>query len=365
MIPVTKSFLPPIEEYTAHLNRAWESQWITNRGALVLELEEKLKKHLGTTNILITNNGTVPLQIALKLVGKGGEIITTPFSYIATSASIVWENCKPVFVDIHPEYLTIDETKIEGAVTKNTTAILATHVFGNPCNIEVIESIAKKHGLKVIYDAAHCFGVKYKNSSIFNYGDISTCSFHATKLFHCGEGGAIFSNDKELQHKLFYSHNFGHNGTLDFHGLGINGKISELQAAMGLAVFPYIDHILNERKKIIEKYEKLIPSLKRIKIREGTEWNNSYYPVIFNSENDLLKTENKLKENNIIPRRYFYPSLNTINYLSGQKMPISESIAQKILCLPLYVGLSSEDVELICKIVNSSISNKSLINETN
>ena len=178
----------------------------------------------------------MPLQIALKILGNKGEIITTPFSYVATTAAIVWENCTPVFVDIHPEYLTIDETKIEAAITDKTTAILATHVFGNPCNVVVIEAIAKKHNLKVIYDAAHCFEVKYNGKSIFDYGDVSTCSFHATKLFHTGEGGAMFSKNLDLQHQLFYSHNFGHNGPLAFHGLGINGKMSELQAAMGLSL---------------------------------------------------------------------------------------------------------------------------------
>ena len=248
MIPVTKSFLPPIENYFEQIKKVYANEWLTNRGKLVLELEEKLKKHLEIDNILITNNGTIPLQIALKLLGNGGEIITTPFSYVATTSSILWENCKPVFVDIHPEYLTIDESKIENAITKKTTCILATHVFGNPCNIEIIEKIAKKYKLKVIYDAAHSFGVEYKNKSIFEYGDVITCSFHATKLFHTGEGGAIFCKNKNLRKKIYYSHNFGHNGPLKFHGLGINGKISELQAAMGLSVLPYIDEILESRK---------------------------------------------------------------------------------------------------------------------
>jgi dTDP-4-amino-4,6-dideoxygalactose transaminase len=256
MINVTKTFFPPIEEYQNQLQRIWDNQWLTNRGALVLELEEKLKEYLDIQHVLITNNGTIPLQIALKLLGNGGEIITTPFSYVATTAAIVWENCIPVFVDIHPEYLTIDETKIEAAITNKTTAILATHVFGNPCHVEAIELIAKKHNLKVIYDAAHCFGVTYKGKSVFDFGDISTCSFHATKVFHTGEGGAVFTNDEELQHKIFYSHNFGHNGTLDFHGLGINAKISELQAAMGLAVLQFMDKILNGREKTVDFYNK-------------------------------------------------------------------------------------------------------------
>jgi dTDP-4-amino-4,6-dideoxygalactose transaminase len=354
MIPVTKSFMPPLEDYQEQLKKIWESQWLTNRGPLVVDLEEKIKKYLEVNNIIITNNGTVPLQIALKLLGDNGEIITTPFSYVATSAAIVWENCKPVFVDINPEYLTIDEAKIEEAITPKTTAILATHVFGNPCNIEAIESVAKKHNLKVIYDAAHCFGVRYKNESIFNYGDISTCSFHATKLFHCGEGGAMFSNHKDLQHKMFYSHNFGHNGYVDFYGLGINGKISELQAAMGLAVLPHIETIINERKKIIEYYNENITGLQKIKIREGTDWNYSYYPVIFESEEQLLKTLSSLNENKIFPRRYFYPSLNTIHYINGKTMPIGESIAKRILCLPLFVGLKESELNSITQsIINN------------
>ena len=354
MIPVTKTFLPPQEEYNSYLKRAWDKVWLTNRGELTLELEEKLKKYLKVHHITITNNGTMPLQIALKLFGKGGEIITTPFSYVATSAAIVWENCTPIFVDINPEYLTIDETKIEAAITSKTTAILATHVFGNPCHIEAIESIANKYNLKVIYDAAHCFGVKYNNQSIFNFGDVSTCSFHATKLFHTGEGGAMFCNDDAIQHKLFYSHNFGHNGPLEFHGLGINAKISELQSAMGLALLPYMAHIISERKKVTDYYNNrlIFKNLKSIRIREKTDWNYSYYPLLFDSEATLLKVQNALHKEDIILRRYFYPSLNTIDYTNGQKMPISESIASRVVCLPLYVGLSSIDLEKIVDIIN-------------
>lgn len=357
MITVTKTFLPPIDEYTKQVQRAWDNQWLTNRGELVLELEEKLKKYLAVSNIIVTNNGTVPLQIALKLLGKGGEIITTPFSYVATTAAIVWENCTPVFVDIHPEYLTIDETKIEAAITPKTTAILATHVFGNPCHIEAIEAIANKHNLKVIYDAAHSFGVTYNNKSIFEYGDIITCSFHATKLFHTSEGGAMFANDVDLQHKLFYSHNFGHNGPLAFHGLGINGKMSELQAAMGLAVLPYMDNIIKERKKVVEYYNAHLDfsKLQPLKIRENTQWNYSYYPMVFESEEQLLRIEKVLNENQIFPRRYFYPSLNTIDYANGEKMPISESIAARVLCLPLYVGLDENDRGKIVKLINSGL----------
>lgn len=355
MINVTKTFLPPIEEYTQQLQRVWDNQWITNRGELVLELEKILKRYLNVSNILITNNGTVPLLIALKLFGHGGEVITTPFSYIATTSTIVWENCKPIFVDIHPEYLTIDVNKIEEAITERTTAILATHVFGNPCNVEEIELIAQRHNLKVIYDGAHAFGVKHKDKSIFNYGDISTCSFHATKIFHTGEGGAIFCKNNELFHKIFYHHNFGHNGPLAFHGLGINGKISELQAAMGLAVFPYMEMINRERKKVVDYYNTHLnfSKLYALKIRENTSRNYAYYPVIFESEDQLLRIEAVLINNQIIPRRYFYPSLNTIEYTKGSSMPVSESIATRILCLPLYVGLSERELKLICDLINS------------
>jgi dTDP-4-amino-4,6-dideoxygalactose transaminase len=294
-------------------------------------------------------NGTIPIQIALKLMGQGGEIITTPFSYVATTASIIWENCTPVFVDIHPEYLTIDESKIEEAITDKTTCILATHVFGNPCHIEAIEQIAQKHNLKVIYDAAHCFGVNYKGKSIFEYGDISTCSFHATKIFHTGEGGAIFCKDDTLRHKIFYSHNFGHNGPLDFHGLGINGKISELQAAMGLSVLPHIAEIFIGRKQVVDFYDENLDftKIQKLKLRDGTEWNNSYYPVIFESEQKLLEVQKVLNENKIFPRRYFYPSLNTVQFVNKSDMPISESIASRILCLPLYVDLQLDQLEFI------------------
>jgi dTDP-4-amino-4,6-dideoxygalactose transaminase len=356
MIPVTKSFLPPIEEYMAQVQRAYNNQWLTNRGELVQELEQKLTDHLQLkkSKILCMNNGTIPLQIALKLLGNGGEIITTPFSYVATTAAIVWENCTPVFVDIHPEYLTIDETKIEAAITKKTTCILATHVFGNPCNVEEIELIAKKHNLKVIYDAAHCFGVNYKGKCIFEYGDISTCSFHATKLFHTGEGGAIFCKDEELFHKIFYSHNFGHNGPLDFYGLGINGKISELQAAMGLAVLPHINTILCGREKSVQKYNLKIDrkNIKKLKIREQTKWNYSYYPILFQNEIDLLSVQQKMNLHNIFPRRYFYPSLNTLPFIKESKKVVSANVSTRILCLPLYMGLELTRIDEICSAIN-------------
>ena len=355
MINVTQTFLPPQEEYQMILTRAWDTAWLTNRGVLVKELEGKLKAFLNVPHLTLTTNGTLPIQIAIKTLQLQGEIITTPFSYVATTSSIVWEGCIPIFVDIHPEYLTIDETKIEAAITPNTTAILATHVFGNPCEVEAIDRIAKKYDLKVIYDAAHCFGVKYKGQSIFNYGDISTCSFHATKLFHTGEGGCWVTNNAELQEQLFYHHNFGHDGEGGFYGVAINAKMSELQAAMGLAVFNHLDTIFAGRKKVVAAYKKILANvpLQQLQLREGTEWNYHYFPVIFKTEADLLAARTRLNVANIFPRRYFYPSLNTLGYLEEvTECPISESISKRVLCLPLYVGL--EEV-LIQEIVNKII----------
>lgn len=357
MINVTKTFFPSLEEYHAQLQRVWDNQWLTNRGALVQELETKLADYLTLqeSKMIIMNNGTIPIQIALKLLAKGGEVITTPFSYVATTSAIVWENCTPVFVDIHPEYLTIDETKIEAAITDKTTCILATHVFGNPCNIEAIEAIAQKYKLKVIYDAAHCFGVTYQGKSIFEYGDISTCSFHATKLFHTGEGGALFTKDPELFHQCFYSHNFGHDGPLAFHGLGINGKISELHAAMGLSVLPYMSAILQARAAVVDLYDSLLDfdKVQKMKLREHSQWNYSYYPILFKDEVTLLKIQKELNEAQIFPRRYFYPSLNVVPFVTYTEMYFSEEIAKRILCLPLLHEIPKEAILTICDLINS------------
>ena len=357
MINVTKAFLPPIEEYKKYLDGIWERGHLTNHGPLVNELEEKLKEYLGVKHFYFINNGTIALQLAIKALDLHGEIITTPFSYVATTSSIVWENAKPVFVDIDPKSFTIDVTKIESSITAKTSAILATHVYGIPCDVEAIQAIASRHNLKVIYDAAHAFGVRYKGTSLLNFGDLSTLSFHATKLFHTIEGGGITTNDGELAHKISYMRNFGHKGQEEFWGVGINGKNSEFHAAMGLCNFQHIDSILDTRRILSEMYDQCFTelgiTLQRPFIPEHTGYNYSYYPVVFESETHLLNVRDSLNAAYIYPRRYFYPSLDTLPYVN-EKRPFSTagSVASRVLCLPLYHDLPKESIKRICSIIS-------------
>lgn len=353
MINVTSPFLPPKEEYIDYINKIYDKKWLTNMGPLSSELELKLKEYLGLNHLLYLNNGTIALQIAIKALELNGEIITTPFSYIATTTAILWENCTPVFADIDEKTFNIDPSKIEGLITPNTTAILATHVFGNPCNVIEIDKIAKKHNLKVIYDAAHCFGVKYGSKSILEYGDISTISFHATKIFHTVEGGAVISNSPKLTYRMSKLRNFGHKTSESFDGIGINGKNSEFHAAMGMCNLKYIDDILKIRKSQYEYYQEKLKGLKvRFqKIEENTNYNYSYFPIVFESEEILLKTKNDLEISWVYPRRYFYPSLSTLEFVNGEQTPISNSISQRVLCLPLYHSLTREDQDYICRIL--------------
>lgn len=357
MIPVTKPFLPPQEEYQVYLSQVWASQWLTNMGPLATQLESSLAKHLQVEQTLFVTNGTVALQLALKALNITGEVITTPFSFIATTSSIVWEGCTPVFVDIDPQSLNIDASKIEAAITDKTSAILATHVYGNPCDVLAIEKIAKKHNLKVIYDGAHAFGVKVHGKSIFEYGDISTCSLHATKLYHSTEGGLVMTKDKSLHQKLKSIRNFGFAGAEAFDELGINGKNSELHAAMGLANFKHIDKIHNKRKELSETYDAVLQNNKIIKPVWGDAANKNYayYPVLFESEEKLLKVVERLKQNNIQARRYFYPSLaSSVPYLKRQYFKVTDDVSKRVLCLPLYYDLTIEEVDLIVKTINHS-----------
>lgn len=357
MINVTKSFLPELTEYEFYLKKIWESGWLTNNGECVLTLEKELKSFLKVPHLWFCNNGTIVLQFAIRALELKGEIITTPFSYVATTSAILWEHAIPVFADIEPDTLTINPGLIEGLITEQTSAILATHVYGNPCDIEKIQQIAAKHRLKVIYDAAHAFGVRYKDTNICNFGDVSTLSFHATKLFHTIEGGAMITQDEVLAKKLYLMRQFGHYG--DEHTLlGINGKVSEFHAAMGLCILPKIEQIIAERKIICGWYDEILdhPKIKKPLIRKNTSYNYAYYPVILPDEMTLEKVSHQLQQNQVLPRRYFYPSLNTLPYVPMKyHCPISESISKRVLSLPLYCGLEKMDTDRISTIILNSI----------
>jgi dTDP-4-amino-4,6-dideoxygalactose transaminase len=351
---VTQPFLPPREEFNKYLDGIWQRNWLTNNGPLVNDLELKLKEYLKVPHLLFLNNGTIALQIAIKALELKGEIITTPFSYVATTSSIVWEGCTPVFVDIDHNSLNIDPTKIEAAVTSRTSAIIATHVYGNPCDIDAIQEIALKHDLKVIYDGAHCFGSLYKSKSVFAYGDVCTASFHATKLFHTVEGGAVFTNDPELLKKMSFMRNFGHDGYEAFSGIGINGKNSELHAAMGLANLKYIDEILLKRRELSHYYHKALKGVAKQtpRINSDAVYNFAYFPIVLPSEKLLIKIIEELNKNWIYPRRYFYPSLDKLPYLDIRTdLSITDDISKRILCLPLDHSLSFEEIDLIARLI--------------
>ncbi len=349
---VTKSFTPPVDDYINYVKEIFARGVLTNQGSCVIELEEKLRSFLGVENIHYVTNGTIALQLALAALDiADGEIITTPFSYVATISSILWERCKPVFVDIEPNNFTIDTNKIEALITKNTKAIMAVHVFGYACDIDAISSLANKYNLKVIYDSAHAFGSVYKGRALSSYGDISTLSFHATKLFHTVEGGACIVKDKKISDILELKKRFGHNKD-DHFILGINGKQSEFHAAMGLVNFPYISQIIKRRKEISDLYDSLLNEyVQRPKEQKDLQYNYAYYPVVFKSEAELLNVFSILGENDIYPRRYFYPTLNKLPYVTGEPCPVSEDISLRIACLPLYPDLTDEEVKKISDLI--------------
>jgi len=355
-INVTKTFLPPIEEYEAYLEKIWSDGQLTNQGPLLQEFENKTKAYLGTENFHFVSNGTIALQLALRALNiTDGEIITTPFSYVATASSIIWERCTPVFVDIDSDTLCIDPAIIEQAITPHTRAIMPVHVFGIACDIEAIENIAKKHNLRTIYDGAHAFGAKYKQKALLSYGDISTCSFHATKLIHTIEGGGIITKDEGVSDKVELIKRFGHNYD-DHVTLGINAKATEFQAAMGLANLKYLDENIAKRRQISELYDSLLGSIVRQPNYGETERNYAYYPVIFENESQLNLVTESLNKRDIYPRRYFFPSLNTLPYLEGYvECPVSEDIATRILCLPLYPDIGDDVVREVSRVIEGCL----------
>ncbi len=359
-VNVTEPFLPPIEEYIEHLKGIWERNWLTNQGPVVQELEQKLQAyHQLQMPVHCVANGSLGLLIALKALGVKGEVITTPFSYVATTACPLWEGCTVKFADIEPDTLTIDPRAVEAAITPQTEAILATHVFGNPCDVEALDAIAAKHGLAMIYDAAHAFGVRYKGKSILEYGDASMVSLHATKLMHSVEGGFVVAKDSAVSDKIEWMRRFGHKGTDDFHGVGVNAKLSELHAAMGLCCLNHVSEVFERRRLCSQYYDqrlfsegaktkvntKLGPG---IQLRHGAEKNYSYYPVIFDNEEAVIRCIENLQKELIFPRRYFYPVLNKVGFkILESDFGVSESIARRILCLPLSAQMCERRLEAI------------------
>ena len=357
-VNVTEPFLPPLEEYVKYLEGIWERNWLTNQGPLVQELERKLQSyHNLEVPVHCVANGALGLQIALKALGVGGEVITTPFSYVATTACPLWEGCSVKFADIEPDTLTIDPKAVEAAITPQTEAILATHVFGNPCDVEALDTIAAKHGLAMIYDAAHAFGVTYKGKSILEYGDASMVSLHATKLFHAVEGGFVVAKDSAVAEKMEWMRRFGHKGAEDFHGIGLNAKLSEFHAAMALCIFKYVSINHETRKALSESYDVMFSGLERsansceirtMDYRDDSERNYAYYPVLFESESKLVDAMSRLNAQGIYPRRYFYPSLDSVEFKqSMQTCSVSREISARILCMPLAASYTDQVVDAV------------------
>jgi len=353
---VTQPSLAPLEEYVELLKGVWESGILTHNGPLVQRFEMDLAAKLGIQNFVAVTNGTVALQMAIKALELKGEIITTPFTWIATVSAIKWEGCTPVFCDIEPDTFNIDPTKIEALITDKTVAIMPVHVFGNPCDVDAIDAIAKKHNLKVIYDAAHAIGSTYKGKCVLEFGDISATSLHATKLLNTGEGGGCVTIDQALHEKLKRIRFFGHNDEKDVVEDGFNGKMTEIHAALGLANLKYYDAVLADRKYKYDLYKEKLQGgdglgFQTLKIGEP---NYSYFPILFRSEKELLGVEEHLMQHNVYPRRYFWPSVNTYTrILECERKDVSEDIASRVLCLPLFYKEAVGDVLFISELIRN------------
>jgi len=359
MINVTRSMMPDFEKYQEKIKKLWETRWLTNNGDYLVELERRLSERFDTQCVIVSN-GTLALLIAIELFDfpKGSEIIVTPFTFAATVEAIIWQGYKPVFADIDPETFNISPEEIEKRITEKTVAIMPVHVFGNPCNVEEIQDIAEEHNLRVIYDAAHCFDVFYEGKSVYKFGDISVASFHATKVFHTIEGGAIFSDNSELIEKARRLRNFGFNQKVEIVDVGINAKMNEFQAAMGLLNLEIVDEEIEKRKRVFEKYRELLGDVvdyQRLSERL-TKYNYIYMPVLFADEKTRDNVFEELRVNGYNTRKYFYPSLNSI--FSKQSCPNSESVSSRILHLPLYGDLEDEHIENVCIIIKRIVGGK-------
>tara|TARA_Y100000591_G_C21841165_1_gene705727 strand:- start:1442 stop:2527 length:1086 start_codon:yes stop_codon:yes gene_type:complete len=355
---VSQPSLPKLNDYNFYLKKIWKSKILTHNGPFVRKLEEKLINHLSVRHLVAVNSGTSAIQAAIRALDLNGEIITTPFTWIATIDSILWERCKPVFVDVDKNTFNIDVSKIEKKITKNTQAILGVHTFSNPCDVLQIQQIARRNKLKVIYDAAHSMFVRYKGKSILEYGDISAVSFHATKIFNTFEGGACITNSSKLAKTLQKIRFFGYDDAKKIQTLGINLKMTEAHAAMGIANLKNAKKNFELRKSHHQLYMKLLSNNQNINFQMINEksYNYSYMPIIIINKNNVNKLIKKLNKYNIFPRRYFYPSLNKIKIIKDKKnFPISEYLSDRILCLPMYSELKRKDIQKISEIVNENI----------
>lgn len=361
-ILVTRSSMPDFEEFAEMIKPLWETRWLTNMGKYHIEFEKQLKEFLSVENVSLFTNGHMALELLLQAMGleKGGEVITTPFTFASTTHAIVRNGLEPIFADINLTDFTLDASKIEDLITEKTVAILPVHVYGNICDVESIEYIAKKHNLKVIYDAAHAFGESYNGKGIGTYGDASIFSFHATKVFNSIEGGAAVFQDMVIGEELYKLKNFGIASEEVVNGIGANAKMNEFQAAMGLCNLRHLDEEIQKRKQIVERYRECLEGIKGIYInslQEGLQSNYAYFPVVFHDE--FGKTRDQvyelLKENNIFARKYFYPLTNTFECYRGRfdvgRTPQALDISNKVLTLPLYADLAYDQVERICSII--------------
>lgn len=363
IIYVTNPLLPPLEEYCKYLEQIWDSKRLTNNGQFHKQLEALLCDYLGVKHVCLFSNGTLALVTALQALCITGEVITTPFSFVATTHSLWWNSIKPVFADIEPETLNLDPTKVETAITPQTTAIMPVHVYGTPCNLKAFQKIAETYNLKLIYDAAHAFGVEVNGQSILNFGDLSVLSFHATKVFNTFEGGAIICHDEKMKRHIDDLKNFGFRDETTVVAPGINAKMNELQAAFGILQLKYVDEAQKQRQKIAEKYREALTNINGITLfndLSGVKHAYSYFPIIVDEQEYGISRDaiyEKLKEQNIIGRRYFYPLISNFPTYRGlpsadsANLPIANKISDRILCLPIYPTLELSDVERICSII--------------
>jgi len=366
-INVTQSFLPPLEEFTPYLEDIWKSKWLTNSGPFHQQLEQELAEYLGVEHIALFTNCTIALVTALQALRVSGEVITTPYSFVATSHSLLWNGIKPVFVDIDPDTLNLDPVKIEAAITPQTTAIMPVHCYGHPCDVEAIQNIADIYNLKVIYDAAHAFGVKDDDGSVLRHGDLSVLSFHATKVFNTFEGGAIICPNGKIKEYIDRLKNFGHKGEVKVVAPGINGKMSEFNAALGLLQLKYIDQAIACRKQIDTIYRQKLKNTKGIHcLNDSGEVvaNYSYFPILVDGDYSLSRDGlyEALKDNDIHPRRYFYPLISDFPMYRGlpsanrENLPRATVAADQILCLPIYPDLYDEDIDRIVSVITGASS---------